>query len=128
MPSAAIEEALEKSTYVYIASSRKDGSFGSPAEIWFMYYRGAVWVASPRTTWRVRRILAGRPKARIAIGKPDGPSFMATGAIVNDRTIHEEMFRTFERKYPGSWPKYEQRFRTGLTDGTRVLIRYQPVD
>ena len=66
--SADLKEALKTSKYVYVASNRKDGSFGTPAEIWFMYYRGAVWVASPPTTWRVRRIRAGRPKVRIAVG------------------------------------------------------------
>ena len=50
--------ALETSRYVYSATARKAGGFGTPAEIWFMYDRGAVWVASPPTTWRVKRIRA----------------------------------------------------------------------
>jgi hypothetical protein len=122
-----IEEGLRTSTYVYIASKRKDGSFGTPAEIWFMYHQGAVWVASPTTTWRVRRIRTGRPKVRIFVGKTDGPRFKATGSIVTDPPLYEEMYRTFARKYPEGWPKYEHRFREGLADGTRVLIRYEPV-
>jgi hypothetical protein len=122
-----VEEALRTSTYVYIASKRKDGSFGAPAEIWFMYHQGAVWVASPTTTWRVRRIRAGRPKVRIFVGKTDGSKFKATGSIVADPSLYDEMYRTFARKYPEGWPKYEQRFREGLTDGTRVLIKYEPV-
>lgn len=126
--SAENEAALKRERYVYISSNRKDGSFGAPAEIWFMYSRGALWVASPPTTWRVRRIRAGRPKARIAIGKVDGATFMATGSLVADPEIYEEMFRTFARKYPNGWPKYEQRFRQGLADGTRVLVKYQPIE
>ena len=47
---------------------------------------------------------------------------------MTDPAIYEEMFRTFGRKYPSGWPKYEQRFRTGLADGTRVLVKYNPVD
>ncbi len=125
--SSDIEAALRTSTYVYIASKRKDGSFGKPSEIWFMYENGAVWVASPTTTWRARRIKAKRPKARIAVGKPDGPTFKAKGSIVKDTAVYEEMYRTFAKKYPEGWPKYEDQFRKGLADGSRVLIKYQPV-
>src|ERR1700752_3612103 len=64
-----VESELKTSKYVYISTQRKDGSYGKPAEIWFLYHDGAVWVASPTTTWRVKRIRAGRPKAKIAVGK-----------------------------------------------------------
>ena len=120
-----IEKGLRESKYVYIATERKSGSFGTPAEIWFLYHEGAVWVASPTTTWRAKRIRAGRTKAKIAVGNAGGPSFDATGSIVKDETVYQVMFRTFAEKYPEGWPKYEQRFRDGLKDGTRVLIKYQ---
>lgn len=126
--STELQTALQTSRYVYIASSRKDGSYGKPAEIWFMYHQGAVWVASSTTSWRARRIRAGRPRATIAVGRVGGPTFTATGAIVADQTLYNEMYRTFARKYPDGWPKYEKRFRDGLADGTRVLIRYQPLE
>ena len=124
--SADVQTALKSSQYVYIASNRKDGSFGKLAEIWFMYHRDAVWVASRTTTWRVRRIGAGRPKVRIAVGKRDGPTFVATGSTIADPKLYEEMYRVFAKKYLDGWPKYEERFRTGLGDGTMVLLRYQP--
>ena len=120
--------ALDEATYVYIASERKDGSFGTPAEIWFMHHDGAVFVASPTTTWRVRRIEAGRPKATVAIGKPDGPRFNATGSIVRDPALYDRLFGVLAKKYPERWTGYETRFREGLTDGSRVLIRYQPTN
>jgi hypothetical protein len=123
-----LQTALKTSTYVYIASNRKDDSFGQPAEIWFMYHQGAVWVASPPTTWRVRRIRAGRPKARIAVGTIDGPSFMATGSIVADKSVYEEMYRTFARKYEQGWLKWESRFREGMANGSRVLVKYTPLE
>ena len=125
---AEVEAALETSPYVYVSSQRKDGSFGAPAEIWFMYHDGAVWVASPTTTWRVRRIRAGRTKARIAVGKVNGPTLAAVGSIVTDPALHQAMFRTFARKYPQGWPQYEDRFRRGLADGTRVMVKYRPAE
>jgi hypothetical protein len=113
---------------VYIASARKDGSFGAPAEIWFMWGDGVVWVASPTTTWRVRRIRAGRPRARVAVGSQGGPTFEALGTIVTEVARYDDLYHAFAAKYPDGWPKWEQRFRSGLADGSRVLIRYQPVD
>jgi hypothetical protein len=125
---ADIEQGLKSSRYVYISSNRKDGSFGAPAEIWFMYHKGAVWVASPQTTWRVRRIKANRPQAKIAVGKADGPTFTATGTIVTDSDINETLMKSFASKYPGGWQKWEKGFREGLANGKRVVVRYTPVD
>jgi hypothetical protein len=121
------QRALTTSAYVYIATERKGGGFGTPAEIWFMWDQGAVWVASPPTTWRAKRIRAGRTAARIAVGSKDGPSFAAKGSFVRDPAVYDKLFTTYARKYPDGWPKYEARFREGLKDGSRVLMRYEPV-
>ena len=121
-----LQDALASSTYVYISSTRKDGSLSRPAEIWFLWHKGSVYVSSAPTTWRVRRIRWGRPAAKIWIGKPDGPSFTATGAIVNEPDVHPILFETYARKYGSQWKSWEQSFRGGLADGSRVLIRYTP--
>src|SRR6266508_362855 len=97
--SAELQKALDSSKYVYIQSTRKDGKLGKPAEIWFMPHNGAVWVASPPTTYRVKRIQAGQTKAKIAVGKADGPSFNAKGAIVKDPEVNKVLFEVFAKKY-----------------------------
>jgi hypothetical protein len=122
----AQRELLTNSRYVYISSQRKDGSFGSPAEIWFLFHDNAVWVGTTPQSWRARRIQAGRPDAKIAIGKVDGPSFQAKGQIVKDARVEELMFKTFASKYPEGWPQHEQRFRSGFKEGSRILIKYVP--
>jgi hypothetical protein len=121
-----LQKALNDSTYVYISSTRKNGTLSQPAEIWFLYHDGAVYVGTRPASWRVRRIKAGRPDAKIAVGKVDGPSFMATGSLVNDPSIQELMFKTYAHKYPDRWPTHEQSFREGFKDGSRVLVRYTP--
>src|ERR1700687_6304382 len=68
-----VKNTLANSKYVYISSTRKDGSLGKPAEIWFLYHNGAVYVGTPPTTWRAKRIKKGRAAAKICAGKPDGP-------------------------------------------------------
>jgi hypothetical protein len=121
-----LQDLLASNTFVYISSTRKDGTLSRPAEIWFLWHKGSVYVASPPTTWRARRIRWGRPQAQIWIGKPDGPSFTATGAIVNEPETQAVLLETYARKYPDGWKKYEESFRKGFADGNRLLIRYTP--
>jgi hypothetical protein len=124
--SPELQKALDSSKYVYIQSTRKDGTPGKAAEIWFMYHNGAVWVASPASTYRVKRIKAGQTKAKIAVGKSDGPSFSAKGSLVKDAEVNKVMFETFAKKYANDWSSYDKKFREGLADGSRALIKYEP--
>jgi len=125
--SAEIEKELASATYVYIASTRKDGSLGEPAEIWFLYHDGAVYVGTNPTSWRVKRITWGRPAANIWAGKRDGDSFAATGEILDDDAIEAKILETFAEKYPEGWKKYGDGFRKGFADGSRVVVKYAPV-
>ena len=124
--SSELQQALDSSKYVYIQSERKSGEFGSKAEIWFFAHDGAVWVGTPVTTYRVRRIQAERTKAKIWIGSRDGPSFEATGSLVKDEAVNEILYKTFAEKYPDGWSTYEESFRSGFADGSRTLVRYDP--
>jgi hypothetical protein len=121
-----LERALRESQYVYIQSQRQSGAFGKPAEIWFMYDGGAVLVGTPPTSWRVKRIKAGRKRARIAVGKADGPAFEATGELVRDAAVEQRLLAEFGRKYPEGWKRFEDRFRQGFKNGDRVIVRYTP--
>jgi hypothetical protein len=121
-----LQKTLENSKFVYISSTRKSGSLSTPAEIWFLFHDGAVYVGTRPTSWRVRRIKAGRPDAKIAVGAVDGPSFMATGSLVRDPSIQELLFKTYAKKYADGWQTHEQSFRDGFKDGSRVLVKYVP--
>jgi hypothetical protein len=122
----SVATELAKAKYAYVASQRKDGSFSKPAEIWFLFHEGAVYVASPPTAWRVKRIRAGRKRAQIAVGKVDGPSFLAKGEIAKEPDVHAVLFETFAKKYPDGWGSFEKKFREGLKEGSRVLVKYVP--
>jgi len=123
---AAVTQGLESAKYVYISSTRKDGALSAPAEIWYVWLDGAVYVGTRPTSWRVKRIKAGRPDAKIAVGSVEGPSFLATGALVSDTGLEEKMMQAYAKRYPDGWPKYEAAFRAGFKDGSRVLVRYTP--
>ncbi|MBI3246461.1 MAG: hypothetical protein HYZ50_08140 [Deltaproteobacteria bacterium] len=121
-----LQKALESSKYVYLQSTRQDGALSKAAEIWFMVHNGAVWVCSPTDTHRVKRIKAGKTDAKIAVGKPDGPSFKATGSLVKDAEANKALFAAFAKKYAGDWTSYEKKFREDLADGSRTLVKYDP--
>ena len=74
----------------------------------------------------MKRIKHHRPNAKIAVGKPDGPSFAAVGSIVTDQKVADLLFETYAKKYPDRWPGYEQKFKDGIKDGSRVLVKYVP--
>ena len=93
-----------------------------------MYHDGAVWVGTPKTPHRAKRIVAGRTKAKVALGKPDGPAFDATGSIVEDVELIALLFERLAQKYPDGWRSYEKGFRSGFQDGSRVLIKYGPAE
>jgi hypothetical protein len=121
-----VEKALESANYVYISSTRKDGSLSEKAEIWFMYEGGKVYVGTRPESWRVKRIRAGRPQAKVWVGTREGPSFAATGKLVDDPKLQERLLEVFARKYPGGWKTHEANFRNGFKDGTRVMVEYTP--
>jgi hypothetical protein len=121
-----VVKALESAPYVYISSTRKDGSLSEKAEIWFMYEGGKVYVGTRPESWRVKRIRAGRPQAKIWVGTREGPSFAATGKLVDDPKLQERLYEVFAKKYPGGWKTHEANFRSGFKDGSRVMVEYTP--
>jgi hypothetical protein len=123
---AGIDRALRDATYVYIQSERKSGEYSKPAEIWFYYDGSAVYVGTRPTSWRVRRIKAGRKKAKIAVGKTDGPNFAAIGEVKRDTAVEEKLMTDFAHKYPEGWARHADAFRDGFKSGERVLVRYAP--
>ena len=124
--SPEIQHALADSKYVYIQSERKSGQLSKPAEIWFYWDGSAVYVGTPPTSHRVRRVKAGHRRARIAVGKPDGPAFDATGEIVHDPKIEQQLLDAYAKKYPDGWSRFADKFREGFKTGERVLVRYTP--
>jgi hypothetical protein len=124
--SPELDRALRDAKYVYVQSERKSGQLGKPAEIWFHYDGKAVYVGTPPTSWRVRRIKAGHKKARIAVGKADGPGFEATAEIVKDPAVEQRLMEDYARKYPEGWSRFADKFREGFKTGERVLVRYTP--
>ena len=133
-------EELEKSPLVYISPLKKDGSESRcHGEIWFAWEGGGVVIVTSKDSWKARALRRGLDRARIwvaefgrirwdAAGKlAKAPRFDARGRVETDRAAFERVLPIYARKYPDEWAsRWEARFKQGMADGSRVLIRYVP--
>ena len=131
--------ALAESPLVYISPLRSDGAESRcHAEVWFVTDGDDVLIVTDAKRWRARAIAQGLERARLWVGDhgvwttADGaylasPRFDATASVEADPTVHARALAAFGAKYPRDWGSWGPRFRSGLADGSRVLLRYVPV-
>ncbi len=134
----AARAALGASRLVYVSPLKKDGAESTcHGEVWFVADGGDVLVVTAADRWKARALGAGLDRARLWLGdfgvwtRADGawkgaPSFAARAAFEKDSAARERALEAFGKKYPAEWGKWGPRFRDGLADGSRVLIRYAP--
>jgi hypothetical protein len=120
------KKALDEAKYVYVQSERASGALSKPAEIWFMAVGDDVYVGTRPDSHRVKRIEAGRTKARVAIGSADGPAYDATASLSTDEAMEQKLLADFAKKYPEGWKKHAEGFTKGFETGERVLVKYTP--
>ena len=81
---------------------------------------------------------SGRDRARIWVGDfgrgrlvlgrfRKGPTFLTQAREERDPEALDRLLTVFSTKYADEWGKWEERFKKGFEDGSRVLIRYQPL-
>ena len=130
-------DKLETSPLVYLTPIKSNGEESRcKAEIWFSHHDGDVFVVTPPGAWRARAVGKGLTKARLWVGDfgvwtqsdgvfRDAPEFMATASIEADADVHAKVLAAMGEKYAQTgWGRWGQRFKDGLVDGSRVMIRY----
>ena len=89
--SAGNLEALSKSSYIYIATVRKDGNQSKAVPVWFVVSKdNHVLIETSPTSWKAKRIGRGSP-ALVWIGEKDGSAFIGKATIVKDTAIQDEV-------------------------------------
>jgi hypothetical protein len=86
--------------------------------------------------WRALAVGKGLTKARVWVGDhgvwrsgedwKKAPTFLADVAIEKTPEAHDHALSLFGSKYTREWSSWGPRFKNGLADGSRVLIRYRP--
>lgn len=139
-PGVALKAALAASPLVYVSPLRKDGSESTcHGEVWFVAEGDDVLVVTAAERWKARALSQGLDRARLWVGDfgvwtrsggkfKSAPGFDARASFEKDAAAHTRALQSFGKKYPAEWDKWGPRFRAGLADGTRVLIRYRSGD
>jgi len=135
----ALTEALVATDLIYLTPIRADGTESRcQAELWFASDGTDIYVVTAAAAWRARAVADGLDRARIWVGdlgvwtRTDGryrnlPQVEASAAFVTDSGEHARVLKLFGSKYPLGWVLWGPRFRRGLANGSRVMLRYQPV-
>jgi len=130
--------ALDESPLIYLSPLRSDGTESTcHGEVWYVQDGAELLVVTAADRWKALAVRRGLDRARIWVGdfgrwkKSDGryktgPTFLARARFDEDDSVIESALADFGKKYPDEWNKWEPRFRKGLADGSRVLIRYRP--
>ena len=135
--SAEVRAALGTSPLVYITPLKRDESESRcHSEVWFVQDGDSALVITGADRWRAIAIGKGLDRARLWVGDygvwdakaryKAAPSFLAQALIEGTPAAHDHALALFGSKYPSDWGSWGPRFKGGLADGTRVLIRYRP--
>jgi hypothetical protein len=139
--SKAAQAAIEASLLIYITPIKSDGKESScHAEVWFYADGSDLLVVTKKELWRSQAVKRGLDRARIWVGDHGvwkrshgafrkSPSFLAQAELISSDV--EAVGRTLKAmsvKYADEgWSTYGPKFKQGLEDGNRVLLRYRPV-
>ncbi len=118
--------ALAKSTYIYIATVRKDGNQSRAVPVWFITTRdNQVLIETGPDSWKARRIKRGSP-ALVWIGARTGPAFIGHAEIVQDKSLQDLVIEQFPKKYLLARIGFARPSRAKLDSGQIVAIRISP--
>lgn len=133
----SLEQAIDSSDLIYLTAIRSDGSESNcQSEVWFVPQGTDLYIVTMTSSWRVRAVKKGLNKARIWVGDLGNwrgtkgkykalPSVDALASEVTDDAKQEQILDLFGSKYPLGWIVYGSKFRDGLADGTRTMVRYR---
>ena len=124
--SARDSAELAKSTYIYIATVRKDGNQAKAVPVWFITTSdNQVLIETGPASWKAKRIKRGSP-ALVWIGSPTGPAFIGKAEIVQDKTLQDHVIEQYPKKYWQARLGFARPSRAKLDSGQIVVIRISP--
>lgn len=140
--SKSARDALDRSPLVYVSPLRRDGKESRcHAEVWFAADGADALVVTSAKAWRARAIGLGLNRARLWVGDHgewdrsgktqafrESPTFLAEASLDVSQATHDHALVLFGSKYTREWSDWGPRFKKGLADGSRVLIRYHAVE
>jgi len=135
----SLQKNLLESELIYLTPIRTDGNDSRcQAEVWFVHHESDLYVVTAAEAWRAQAIDRGLARTRIWVGDvgqwgdSDGryrelPQIEAVASRVEDAESQNAVLDAMGGKYRVEWFVWGPRFRNGLADGSRVMLKYQPV-
>ena len=135
---SAVAQAASESAVIYLSPLKTNGALSQcQAEVWYVQDEANMFVVTASNAWRARAVRQGLSKTQVWVGdvgqwqNSDGrykslPAMSAQASIEDDPVEHARLLQKFGAKYSGEWSSWGPRFKKGLADGSRVLLRYQP--
>ena len=130
-----VKSALTSSNLVYLSPIRANGSLSScQAEVWYVMVGADVYVCTATGSWRAQAPRRGVVNTQLWVGDlgvwtradyQSLPSIKGTASVESDAARIETALQLFGQKYASGWDTWGPRFRQGLKDGSRTLLRYQ---
>ncbi len=132
-------QAAATSPLIYLTPLKSDGAESQcKAEIWFALHDQALHVVTSASAWRSQAIARGLTGARIWIGdvgqwkKSDGAyrkllQVETRARVESDPKAQAAVLAVMSEKYADGWDRWGPRFDKGLADGSRVMLRYDPI-
>ena len=133
-----VANAAEESELIYLSPVKSDGNLSRcQAEIWFIGDGNDFCVVTANDAWRAEAIGRGLTQAKVWVGDvgqwkssrgkyKELPSVMTTASRVEDPAEHARLLNAMGDKYAREWGTWGPRFKRGLADGSRVMLRYSP--
>jgi hypothetical protein len=134
---------LEDSEFAYISPLRSDGQESRcHAELWYAWLDESVVVIVAKDGWKATAERRGLDRARVWIGNHgrwkgwfgsrnesfrNAPPLECRVERSRDASLLDRLLASYARKYPDEIADWRDRMRNGFEDGSRVLLRYQPL-
>ena len=132
-------QAAEESPLIYLSTVKSDGDLSScQAEVWYVQDGADMYVVTDASAWRAKAVRQGLTQTKVWVGdvglwkRSNGaykalPNLMAAASFETNGARHAALLAKFGNKYSPEWPTWGPRFRDGLANGSRVMLKYTPV-
>jgi hypothetical protein len=136
---ADVKKGMRDSPLIYLTPIKSDAQESKcQAEVWFAHDGVDMYVCTGADTWRAKAASNGLNRARIWVGDLGEwkgtrgkyktlPQLDAEATVVIDKSIEEKALQLLGDKYSLEWIVWGPRFRKGLADGSRIMLRYRPL-
>ena len=119
--------AFQDSSYIYIATVRKDGNQSRAARVWFIVTPdNKILIDTNSDSWKAKRIKRGSP-VLVWLGSETGPAFIGKAEIIQDKAIQDSMIEKIPAKYTLARIGFFGPKRAKFDSGEIVTIKISPV-